>query len=216
MRKNTARIIAAIVAILIVLTAYSALTLPVYITKGAINYQQGYFGVSSQISNRTLVLTAFSSNETLEFSSLGIFVPYFKSSENSSLNGNYYLNLSGYLGHVVLAYGLSIGKKAENVPLPWTGITFVASNASMVSSDPFVKVPLQSTYPIISNGHPESSESSATLSDFNYPIQTNFPVNQTLQFWVNFTLTPYVELGPYYFPGSPIQVSITWNLTFVP
>lgn len=120
MRKNSVRIIAAVIAFLFILTAYSALTRPEYITTKGMGqpYQQGFFGSSSQISNGTMLLSAYNDNETLLLHSNGLFVPYFRTSGNSSSQGYYYLNLSGYEGYTVGAYTLNIGKLSENISQP--------------------------------------------------------------------------------------------------
>lgn len=215
MRRNSARILAIVIAFLFIFTAYSAITRPEYVTYGIQSYQQGFFGSSSQISNRTMLLSAYNDNETLLFYSNGLFVPYFKSSQNSPLHGNYFLNLSGYEGHIVGAYSLTIDKIAENISQPGAGITFSVSDLSMVSSNPFVYIPLKINYLNTTNGHPQFDQPYLFVNNFDYPILSSFPVNQTLQFWVNFTITPVVELGPYYLPGSSTHVSITWNLTII-
>lgn len=219
MKKNSVRILSVIVVFLFLFTTYSVITRPLNVAEGMPPFQQqAYFGSTSQISNGTMVLSAYGDNETLLLYSDGFFAPYYKSSENSTLHGDYYRNISGYMGHIVGAYDLYIGKESQNISEPGAGITFSVSDVSMETNNSFVYIPLEVSYPNTTNGHPQfRKQTYVWISDFpsGYPILSSFPVNQTLQIWVNFTITPIVELGPYYLPGSSTHVSITWNLIFI-
>ena len=177
--------------------------------------QYGQFGETTAIHNRTLNVTAFGSTMELGFAQGGDLNQYFKSANNSSLGGKYFLNASSNYGLVSSGIDLEIVKLKSTLEFPWTGITVKISEAKIEASDPYLfLVPNVAYYELNTTSNTPWTKGGVSIQGF-LMWGKEIPVNETVQFWVNFTITPVAELGWYYVGAEPIPVSITWNLTFV-
>lgn len=214
LKKRAVKIISVAIAAFVLFTVYQVATYPISLETEPKQFQQGYFGYSPEISNRTMNISAYGNSMELGFSDNGPLVPYSQAPSNSSLSGKYYLNTSEAHG-LTSSTILSVVRLNASLKSPFTGMTIKIVQPSFDVSDPYFIIPARSVYAEATPGDNNSHDSSGALVWALINWGNDVPVNKTVQIWVNFTIIPIAMIGPYHIDGSGTPVSVTWNITLV-
>lgn len=201
----------AIVVLIVAASLFSYAVQPTHIKEYSEGSSYNSFGnltYSIPLTNNTTPVSAGSDRGLIQFTPGGLLM---------NLAGNRSANLSNnrIYGSVLSAVNLQVTVQNESIGFPLSGLTFYISDYSLQASNSSLIMPLTTHYIYavgvsFVNGKASSAPSGISLSSTE-PVFNFVHMTGPCKFWLNFTLIPVMEFGPYYATYTPLPVSISWT-----